>query len=165
MNIFILDEDIPTCARYHCDKHVVKMILESVQILCSALSKQGIVTPYKPTHLNHPCVVWTELSYDNFLWLRRLALELNSEYRYRFAKVQDHKSIPVLHEISVHRYERRGLTEFAQAMPEKYRKPGDPVTAYRRYYIGEKLGFARWTGREVPCWVSAPRAGEKTGEE
>ena len=155
MNIFILDEDIAACARYHCDQHVVKMILESVQILCTALSKKGIPTPYKPTHQQHPCVIWTGRSYDNFLWLRRLALALNDEYRYRFESRKDHTSIAVLAEISQYEYERAGLTEFAQAMPEQYRVPGDAVSAYRRYYIGEKLGFARWTKREVPDWIPA----------
>ncbi|MBN2415488.1 hypothetical protein JXO52_06585 [bacterium] len=157
MNIFILDEDVPACARYHCDQHVVKMILESVQILCTALSGKGFVTPYRPTHRQHPCVLWTERSYDNFLWLRRLALELNGEYRYRFGREQDHKSITVLHEISGHRYERQGLTEFAQAMPAEYRVEGDAVAAYRRYYIGEKLRFARWTKREIPGWIPPGR--------
>ena len=33
MNIFILDEDPKKAAEYHCDKHVVKMILESIFII------------------------------------------------------------------------------------------------------------------------------------
>ena len=57
MNIFILDEDIKTCAQYHCDQDVVKMILESVQILCTALNKKGFTTPYKSTHMKHPSVL------------------------------------------------------------------------------------------------------------
>ncbi len=81
MNIFVLDEDIEQCAQYHCDQHVVKMILESVQMLCTALNKKGFVTPYKSTHVNHPCVLWVEESFDNFLWLKKLAIELNTEYR------------------------------------------------------------------------------------
>jgi len=66
MNIFVLDTDTKTCAQYHCDKHVVKMILESIQILPTALNKKGFVTPFKSTHHNHPCVLWAESSYDNF---------------------------------------------------------------------------------------------------
>ena len=54
MNIFILDNNIEKCARYHCDQHVVKMILESVQILCTALNKKGMQTPYRSTHVKHP---------------------------------------------------------------------------------------------------------------
>ena len=153
MNIFVLDKNIEKCARYHCDQHVVKMILESVQMLCTALNKKEIVTPYKSTHQNHPCVLWVERSFDNFSWLRNLAFALNNEYRFRFEKEVDHKSISVLHELSIHDYEKRGLTEFAQAMPEKYKVPENPIKAYRQYYLGEKMAFAKWTKRSIPYWV------------
>jgi hypothetical protein len=109
MNIFILDADIKRCDEYHCDQHVVKMILESVQILCTALYKHGFSTPYKPTHKKHPCVLWAEDSYDNFIWLKKLALALNEEYKYRFERSNDHKSIAVLNEISGFRYKNEGF--------------------------------------------------------
>ena len=157
MNIFILDKNIQRCARYHCDQHVVKMILESVQMLCTALNKKGMSTPYKSTHVKHPCVLWVESSFDNFLWLQGLALALNTEYRYRFDKTVDHKSIAVLEEISAYTYERQGLTEFAQAMPDRYKVQHDPVLAYRRFYLGEKMHFARWTRRRIPPWVREPK--------
>lgn len=153
VNIFILDKNIKKCAKYHCDQHVVKMILESVQILCTALNKKGFKTPYKSTHVKHPCVLWAETSYDNFLWLQELSIELNNEYIYRFQKTSDHKSISVLNEIAEYTYPRTGLTEFAQAMPEKYRVPGNPVKAYRQFYLGEKMAFAKWTKRQIPVWV------------
>lgn len=57
MNIFYLDDDIETCARYHCDKHVIKMILESAQILCTVLWINQIPAPYRSTHKHHPCVI------------------------------------------------------------------------------------------------------------
>lgn len=158
MNIFILDNDIEKCARYHCDQHVVKMILESVQILCTALNKKGMQTPYRSTHVKHPCVLWVEESYDNFLWLRELALALNNEYRYRYGKQEDHKSIAVLAAISESEFARKGLTEFAQAMPDEYKVPGDAVLAYRRFYRGEKMGFARWTRRRAPSWINTQSA-------
>lgn len=153
MNIFVLDINIDKCARYHCDQHVVKMILESVQMLCTALNKKGISTPYKSTHQKHPCVLWVEDSYANFVWLKELTIALNVEYKYRFEKTSDHKSIAVLEEISDYQYENRGLTEFAQAMPEIYKVPGDPVSAYRQFYLGEKMHFAKWTRRRIPAWV------------
>jgi len=153
MNIFVLDKNINKCARYHCDQHVVKMILESVQMLCTALNKKGITTPYKSTHQKHPCVLWVEDSYANFVWLKKLAIALNAEYKYRFEKTSNHKSIAVLEEISGYQYESRGLTEFAQAMPEKYKVPGNPVLAYRQFYLGEKMHFAKWTRRRIPSWV------------
>ena len=100
MNIFVLDKNIKKCAEFHCDKHIVKMILESVQMLCAALNKKGISTPYKSTHINHPCVLWIEKSFDNFTWLKDLALALTNEIRFRFEKEVDHKSISILHETS-----------------------------------------------------------------
>ncbi|MCB1150869.1 hypothetical protein KDK88_04940 [bacterium] len=161
MNIFILDEDIPACARAHCDQHVSKMILESAQLLCTALNKKGFAAPYRSTHVQHPCVLWVEASYDNFLWLSALASSLNDEYRFRFDKTEDHKSMAVVREVAGFRYESAGLTPFAQAMPEQYKVPDDAVAAYRRFYIGEKLGFARWTRREPPAWISSLRGADR----
>jgi len=152
MNIFILDRNIERCAQYHCDRHVSKMILESVQILCTALYKKGFSTPYRPTHVNHPCILWVEESHDNFLWLAELARQLNLEYRYRYRKNRDHASIEVLDQIGDYRYRAMGLTEFAQAMPEHYKVPGDAVAAYRSFYRGEKSAFAHWTRRNAPEW-------------
>ena len=154
MNIFVLDKDIEKCAQYHCDQHVVKMILESVQLLCTALNKKGFQTPYKSTHAKHPCVLWVEESYDNFEWLVRLTLELNSEYRFRYSKDIDHKSISVLSKIEKLAYERHGLTPFAQAMPDQYKVDNDAVSAYRAFYIAEKMGFAKWTARGTPDWLT-----------
>ena len=152
MNIFVLDQDIRRCAQSHCDRHVSKMILESVQMLCTALTSKGFDTPYRPTHVKHPCVRWVSASYDNFLWLSELASELNREYRYRYQRERDHASINVLREIGARRYESTGLTEFAQAKPDEYKVPGDAVAAYRAFYLGEKASFAGWTRRPAPRW-------------
>ena len=153
MNIFILDNEIEKCAQYHCDQHVVKMILESVQMLCTALNRKGFTTPYKSTHIKHPCVLWVEESFENFTWLQNLAIALNTEYRFRFERDSDHKSIFVLNEISNYNYDSRGLTEFAQAMPDKYKIPGNAVKAYKQFYLGEKMKFAKWTKRHSPKWI------------
>jgi hypothetical protein len=130
------------------------MILESVQILCTVLNKMELKTPYRSTHKNHPCVLWVGDSYDNFLWLKDLTLFLNDEYRYRFDRQKNHQSIEVLKSISGYRYGRRGLTPFAQAMPNDYKVTGDPVAAYRRFYIAEKRSFARWSRRDKPEWFT-----------
>jgi hypothetical protein len=152
MNIFVLDRDITRCAQAHCDRHVTKMILESVQMLCTALDSKGFETPYKPTHRHHPCVHWVAESWDNFTWLADLADALNAEYRFRYSRQRDHASIAALDRIRRLEYESRGLTEFAQAMPEEYKVPGDAVTAYRQFYLGEKAPFASWTRRPEPDW-------------
>ena len=152
MNIFVLDHDIERCAQAHCDLHVSKMILESVQILCTALNTRGLESPYRSTHRNHPCVLWAGHSYDNFLWLADLAEALNREFRYRYRKDKDHASISVLNEIRSQRFESLGVSEFAQAMPAQFKVPGDAVQAYRAFYLAEKRRFAKWTRRSEPHW-------------
>ncbi|MBD3278839.1 MAG: hypothetical protein GF388_11115 [Candidatus Aegiribacteria sp.] len=152
MNIFVLDRDIAKCAMYHSDRHVVKMVLESAQMLCTVLHENGMNAPYKPTHRNHPCTLWTGRSLSNWLWLRNLALALNDEFMYRYEKELEHASATVVRGLPHPPLEDRGLTVFAQAMPEQYRIPGDAVAAYRRFYVAEKAHFAVWTRREVPEW-------------
>jgi hypothetical protein len=155
MNIFVLDKDIELCARYHCDQHVSKMILESVQMMCTALNKKDLEAPYKSTHEMHPCVLWVGDSHANFRWLGKLARALNDEYKYRYARNRDHASIKVLDEIEAIRFHCNGLTEFAQAMPDQYRVPGNAVKAYRTFYQNEKRKFATWTRRSEPGWFNA----------
>jgi hypothetical protein len=147
MNIFILDEDPRKCAQYHCDKHVVKMILESVQML-STVSGAG----YKPTHKNHPCTKWVQESLDNYLWLVRLTTELNKEWQFRYGHMRNHKSYDVMMTLPVPKLPKKGLTRFAQAMPD-YCKDFNAVDAYRTYYILEKSSMLKYTKRETPNFI------------
>ena len=87
MNIFFLDRDPETVARFHSDQHIVKMVLETAQILCAALFRHGIAAPYKPTHARHPSVLWAGDSLSHWLWTRRLGLELGAEYTFRRDRV------------------------------------------------------------------------------
>ena len=153
MNIFYLDKNIQRCARYHCDKHVIKMILESTQILCSVLHQHGLKASYKPTHLQHPCTLWAGESLENWLWLRELVLELDKEYRYRFNHKKSHRSALVAEHLEIPPLPSLGITERPQAMPEIYKIPGNPVKAYRQYYISAKSHLLIYTKREVPSWV------------
>lgn len=155
MNIFVLDYDIEKCAGYHADQHVVKMILESAQMLCTVLNKCGIQAPYRSTHLHHPCTLWSGDSLDNWRWLQTLALALNEEYKFRFEHQKDHKSALIVRALPDPPIGSRGLTEFAQAMPDEFKCPGDTVRAYRRFYIAEKARFATWTKRPVPEWFKS----------
>ena len=94
MNIFVLDVIPRIAAQYHCDKHVVKMILESTQILSTVIQKQFPNTElYKATHINHPCTIWAGNSKQNFQWLYNLTIALGHEYTKRYGKI--HKSINV----------------------------------------------------------------------
>lgn len=152
MNIFVLDSNIKKCAEYHCDKHVVKMILESAQILSSVLRINNINCGYKITHPNHPCVLWTGKSLSNWRWLRELAKALNTEYRFRFNKEKNHKSFDLTQGMPIPRIPDCGLTPFVKIMPEKYQHK-NPVNAYRKYYLGEKKAILKWTKRSIPFWI------------
>ena len=80
MNIFYLDRDPHEAARLQCDKHVVKMILETAQLLSTAHNElDGGQIAYKTTHKNHPSAVWARKSLDNYLWLYRHLEGLGSE--------------------------------------------------------------------------------------
>lgn len=152
MNIFVLDYDIQKCVEYHADQHVVKMILESTQMLCTVLNKLGLQAPYKSTHLRHPCTLLVCDSLENWKWLQTLALKLNEEYRFRFDRHKDHKSALIARTLPIPPIKNNGLTDFAQAMPDEYKCPGNAVKAYRRFYVAEKAHFAAWTKRPVPDW-------------
>ena len=153
MNIFVLDNDVNKAAAYHCDKHVVKMCLEYAQMLSTtANTVLSDRVGYKTTHINHPCSVWVRESAANTRWLAALLIALGREYTSRYNKV--HKSVDVGVKaawLAVKHMPDKGLTPFAQAMPEQY-KDGDAVSAYRRYYIQEKAGFATWKNGEPDWW-------------
>lgn len=157
MNIFVLDRDPYIAASYMNDKHVVKMILESCQILSTALRHHGFEDPllYRRTHIHHPCVKWVIESRSNYLWLLEHLNALHNEYKLRYMKV--HRSyrllIEILSEVPLS-YPDIGLTEFVLAMPEKY-KVKDPVESYRNYYFGDKARFSTWTTPStVPKWFT-----------
>ena len=154
MNIFLLDWDVPTCAKYHCDKHVVKMILESTQMLSSVNTKyESDLAPYKPVHQKHPCTLWAGEPVDNYNHLLYLAKELCKEYTYRYGKV--HKCQNVIAKIGQPpvKLTTRGNTAPAQAMPDIY-KNTDPIQAYRDYYLHEKQRFAVWKNRPIPSFMT-----------
>lgn len=151
MNIFILDIDPVKAAEYQCNKHMVKMILESAQIMSTVHSLCGNSTTYKPTHPKHPCTIWARESVNNYKWLLAHAKALCSEYTFRYGKV--HKTQAIIdNELSIiPNIPDIPLTKFVQAMPDKY-KEEDPVEAYRAYYICEKGSFAQWKKRNPPNW-------------
>jgi hypothetical protein len=148
------------------------MILEGTQMLCTVLNQNGVETPYKSTHTKHPCTLWAGRSLSNWTWLSKLTLQLNEEFLYRYRKSIDHESASVARELSPPPLPDIGLTEFAQAMPEAYKVPGNPVQAYRNFYVGEKWRFATWTRRRPPKWfteairskVQKPRSGDASRE-
>lgn len=173
MNIFILDNDAATAANMMCDKHVVKMIVESCQLLSTAhhvLDGEEIVVTSgkrkykscictkknicKATMINHPCSIWVRESRANYMWLWRHAYALCKEYTRRYGKV--HKMEAMLLDGLYNwpdNIAKSKLTPFVQAMPEDY-KDENAVVAYRRYYIIEKARFAKWSYTNEPEWFT-----------
>lgn len=148
MNLFILDEDPAISAEYHCDKHVVKMIIEAAQILSTVMNLKGLQGPYKSTHIKHPCTLWTAESKANFAWVLRYHRYLGIEYSKRYYKT--HKCSALTFEFP--EFTKLELTPFVQCMPTKYKVLNEPVLAYRNYYLGDKSRFAKWKLGNEPYW-------------
>jgi len=131
MNIFVLDKDPRKAAAQMCDQHVVKMLLESAQLLCLPFDDP----PYKPTHQNHPCSKWVLESDGNYEWLLCHATALCIEYRRRYDK--QHKSRSVIQWCGQNytgNLNPSHMYVFPQCMPDEFKVDGDPVKAYRNYY-------------------------------
>jgi two-component SAPR family response regulator len=158
MNIFYFDECPVVSAEAQPDKMLVKMPLETAQMLCTAHrvldgdEYADSVGLYKTAYKNHPCTVWARQSRGNYEWLYVHFLALAMEYNYRYNR--QHASYVKLfealekHPDNIHKGD---MTPLAQAMPDEY-KDDDPIVAYRNYVIHEKH-YAQWNkNREKPTW-------------
>ncbi len=165
MNIFILSLIQKEIAESMMDKHVSKILLEAVQMLCSA---RRLVEPddgknetlYRVAHKNHPVTIWCRKSKANFIWTLDLIDHLHAEWKYRYGhpETKVHKSYLVALYLRENmpeeeKFEEKGLTPFALAMPDQY-KTDDPVLSYRNYYMSEnKQKIASWSKkRGKPAW-------------
>ena len=140
MNIFYLDKCPYKAAELQYNKHVVKMILESAQMLCTAHHHYSLFTdvPYKKAHYNHPSTIWCRQNKNHYRWLYNHMIGLGQEYEDRYGKT--HLSItkckgplftyPV--DIPEGKFEQP-----PQCMPDEYKDPCS-IQAYWNYYIGEK---------------------------
>lgn len=181
MNIFVLDESPVLAAKYHCDKHCVKMILEAGQMLCVAhwigalksVNKSlgdfkrvreakwyaeehadpSLIPPWTLTHTRHPCTIWTSENASNYMWHVQLMRSLLDEYTLRYQKT--HKSETVYEWLSSnipHGISKSQMTEHPQCMPDDCKVPNDPVAAYRNYYHQYKSHMAKWNKSTAPDW-------------
>ena len=179
MNIFYLDKDPVKAAEYSCDKHVVKMILESAQMLSTAhrvqdgqvvigTSKTGRKrTTYKHPNSNmdqilygagwlrHPSCIWVMDSAYNYNWLYQHMMALGDEYTKRYDK--KHLTIVKLGDLLKSPPKNAKVnkigTDATPAMPDECKVPGDVVESYRRYYIMKKRRFATWRApSQMPEW-------------
>ena len=175
MNIFFLDSDPEKSAEYHCDKHVVKMLLEIVQLLFTAHHLLG--TPkeflaYKPiSNIKHPMCLWILNSENNYKYAGLLGISLSKEYTYRYKKIHScDKHIKWLinnvpngnHVLRIEYSDKTvlsknyiskipGMTRIPLCMPEDSMN-GNTIESYRKYYIIHKVYFAKWTSRNIPYW-------------
>lgn len=153
MNIFILDSDPVKSAQMQCDKHVIKMVLESAQMLSTVSHYYGGIAPYKPTHAHHPCVVWVRSTQPNWSWFVNHSKALAKEYTFRYGRI--HKSEAVINNLASNGAHPTGgdTTDFALCMPDEFKVSDDSVHCYRLYYARDKSHFARWDkGRRQPHW-------------
>ena len=182
MNIFYVDKNPVTAAKMMCDKHIIKMILESAQMLCTAkrvldgkeymaktkngrnIKRWRLDDPdeeaiiYKAGWLGHPSTQWVLKSAYNYVWLYNHMMALNQEYKLRWQKNVNHTSIDKLGFILRNppknaRVDVMG-TDATPAMPDHCKIPGDVVGSYRKYYILEKRRFAKWEkpNAVMPDW-------------
>ncbi len=154
MNIFALDQDPVRAAQMQCDNHVVKMTLETGQILSTIQRAYGNTDAilYRSTHIHHPCVLWAGDSFENYGWLVRHFYALAGEYAHRYGR--SHLTFEKLHRVVTKTpdLKKRAMTPFALAMPDVY-KSDDPIDSYRRYYKGSKAHLLKYTKREKPSWM------------
>ena len=152
MNIFILDENPIQAAKWLCDKHVIKMALETAQLLCGAHYKKQTIysAPYHATHLQHPCSVWVRKSIDNYRWLVHHGLTISKEYTERYKKKHKSQSVIEWCRDNEPTLPKIGLTEFAIAVKGQI-VGNTPVEIYRNYYRTDKKRFATWK-QNKPYW-------------
>lgn len=168
MNIFYLSHKTSRCARWHCDKHVVKMILETAQLLYTAhwvleVTPDFTTAPYQKgskqrgyrsiRNKNHPSAIWARASLDHYVWLCELGLALCAEYGFRFGGKTHSCEAHILW-----LYENPpglapiGWSQPPQAMPDPY-KNKNSLIAYRDYYSYGKKHLLSYTKRHAPHWL------------
>jgi len=179
MNVFYLDSDPLKCAQEHCDKHVVKMIIEYAQLMSTAhrmldgemyldktangrsIKRWLHPSPhfeqkfYKASHVNHPSAIWVRQSKANYKWMYDMWFQLCLEYTHRYGKT--HATFTKLASALSFTPINIPDGEFFEpppAMPDDCKIKGDSIASYKKYYIQEKTYFAKWTKRSIPEWFN-----------
>lgn len=177
MNIFYLSDSARECAQMHCDRHVLKMIIEYSQLLCTAhrvldgqettgLSKSGRrlkrwVFPtddsrnefHLASHVKHPSGIWCRETDQQYEWLYELFVYCCEEYTYRYKK--QHACERFVDKLNVLPDNIPTTGMFSQpplCMPDSCKISTDAITSYRHFYHEEKSKFATWKVREKPDW-------------
>ena len=176
MNIFVVDSNPITAAEMLPDKLVVKMILESAQLLHQAIRRRPDwntpleLATMKDTHINHPCARWAREDYANFSWLADHAFGLSVEYTKRYGKRHKYANniAKIVCSLDLSKYDLP--QRFALAMPDEYKDkfrhlcrndPDYAVYSYREYMQKEKSYYATWKSPAIkPTWWIAKTKGE-----
>lgn len=184
MNIFYIHHDPHAAAQSMVDKHVVKMILETAQLLSTAhrildgeeyegksqsgrkakrwrLPDDRETILYSATHINHPSAVWTRQSMANYQWLFQHFIGLLDEYQHRYGKTHkcsDPSFVDALMKFPNNILDKM-MTAPTPAMPEEYKVFAsnniDVLASYRKYYKEAKSHLHKYTNRKVPDWLAA----------
>ena len=175
MNIFYLHEDPIQNAKWHIDKHIVKMPIEYAQLMSTAhrlldgemylgrtalghkikrwlLHDEREDILYKASHINHPSAIWVRESIENYFQMYKLYMAVLAEFTNRYGKIHGSSkpSIALIRPPS--NIPMVKGTQLPQCMPEICKVKNNPILAYRNYYIVEKNSFASWKNREIPEW-------------
>ncbi len=177
MHIFVLHQDPGVAATYLCDGHVIKMTLETAQILSTVARRLNLSTEpslYRPTHERHPCVQWAGSNAQNYWWLLQHFQELCSQYSRRYRKTHKCESLARHFQAASQEFfrVRNDLrTTFALAMPDRYKvetnrqdlRVAAAVWSYRNYYWNEKIGKIKldtYYQRPYPTRMGGSRWGD-----
>jgi hypothetical protein len=162
VNFFYLDKNPSKCAKYYCDKHVLKIPIEIAQILSKIHHILKTKIDYEKIYANSKVVkeslgpyLWSLSSLDNYIWTCELGLALINEYKYRFGK-STHKTEVVLKYLLENSppIEKKGITLFI--MTNKFDMfqyiSSNPVKNSRYNYAEIKCANDKWTKRTKPKW-------------
>eukprot|EP00917_Polyrhabdina_sp_WS-2016_P033274 GHVP01071142.1.p1 GENE.GHVP01071142.1~~GHVP01071142.1.p1 ORF type:complete len:176 (-),score=29.59 GHVP01071142.1:179-706(-) len=161
MNIFFLDKCPCKSAQLQYDKHVVKMILETAQMLSTAHNIHGDGTDrvYKSAYVNHPTTKWVRSSQENYSWAYQHFMALGNEFKRRYGK--DHISIvkygEILEKVPPGIVEKN-WSDPPQAMPDVYKKD-NYIEGYINYYKNGKEHIRRpldWKGHAERLELKPP---------
>ena len=156
MNIFHLDKNPLFCAQWLCDKHCVKMVVETAQMLCTAYQRHfGLKDDlYKPAYPKHPMTIWVGDTKENYFFTMRLFNYMLDEYTNRYSKVHSSSRINLLLNSKYKEWHNLSgkFTKPPLCMPDQY-KTDCYITSYRKYYIGEKKRIAKYKFTEPPQWL------------
>jgi hypothetical protein len=166
MNIFAIEGNEETgeidwekSAQSQDNLRVVKMILESCQIMSTVINEQGLKAPYRSFNPKHPSCLWAAESLSNYMNLAIHCQAMIDEYQHRFGKT--HKCEAVLHTLvemcDPDLFPAMEPTPLRLAMPDEFRS-NNPVVSYRKFYASKPR--LRYSMDKIPSWMAEYRKNE-----